>query len=250
MSCCWICLDLGTHMNMHTHTWQSILLHRLKYKTLTPLGSLETGVQGEHQWQNKGLPCYFFPSPCTFLLNLILTTLSSWPGKVISCLFLRIMNKQRSSTTINMVFLTVLCPISSLTFDSSAHHSFDIEPPQFCASLAKSWAFCHCRKYNRSATQWLSMLRAITLHDRPKSKNKPSEVSCQTWQSFGNCDTKSFHCTAMKQAFAKRWDEPVIQLILQLSFWRDCRNPWKSTPTFKINPLLWPRYKFRKYMQV
>lgn len=120
MSRCWICQHLGTHMNMHTHTWQSILLHRLKYTTFTPLRSLETGVQGEHQWQNKGLPCYFFfSSPCTFLLNWILTTLGSWPGKVISCLFLRIINKQRSSTTISMVFLTVLCPISSLTFDSS-----------------------------------------------------------------------------------------------------------------------------------
>lgn len=48
---------------------------------------------------------FFFSSPLGSLpLNWILTTLSSWPGKVICCHYLRIMIKQKSSAIVNMVF--------------------------------------------------------------------------------------------------------------------------------------------------
>lgn len=46
----------------------------------------------------------FFSPFCSLPLNWILTTLSSWPGKVICCHYLRIMIKQKSSVTVNMVF--------------------------------------------------------------------------------------------------------------------------------------------------
>ena len=108
-----------THTHIHTHTHNNCLLHRLIHAhTCThTLQSIlaHIKVQGAHPlWgplfkvsvngRIKVTMLFFSPS-CSLPLNWILTTLSSWPGKVIYCHYLRIMIKQKSSVTINMVFL-------------------------------------------------------------------------------------------------------------------------------------------------
>lgn len=84
----------------HTHTLYAYSLTHFKVQGAYPLwGRLfKVSVNGRIK-----VTMLFF-SPFALPLNWILTTLSSWPGKVICCHYLRIMIKQKSSVTINMVF--------------------------------------------------------------------------------------------------------------------------------------------------
>lgn len=68
----------------------------------------------------------FFSQLCFLPLNWILTILSSWPGKVICFLYLRITMKEKGRMTINMVFWQYYALFPLLTFLSSGYHSFDI----------------------------------------------------------------------------------------------------------------------------